>query len=149
MSTSQAVKKLITELLGMIDKIVVVKLVDGSFYEGKLLGIDVSERLALHLVLGDAKSSDGKSFHRVVINGSRISEIIAVEKPIFVPEEFASIISTKLNLPPGAVKIIREAGMVIVYDRYKITENGVEGAGGLASKLYSLYQEYIERKKRG
>ncbi len=148
MSVQRAVKNLITELANLVDSNIIVKLVDGSTYEGKLVGIDISDRLALHLILENARSSDGKTYYKVFINGSRISEIICVERPLFEPEEFASFIQQKLNLPPGAVKIIKETRTVYVYDKFKITENGVEGAGGLASKLYSLWQEYMESKRR-
>jgi len=148
MSVQRAVKNLVTELLNIIDTTVKVKLIDGTFYEGRLLGIDVSDRFTLHLILENARSSSGNLYHKVFINGSRISEIIATERPIFDPGEFAQFIQQKLSLPPGTIKVLKETKTVLVYDRYKISENGVEGAGGLASKLYSLWQEYMESKKR-
>jgi len=149
MSASNAMKRFVNELLNVIDKYVIVKLDNGGFYEGTLLGVDVGERLSLHLVLGNAKDSSGNIYYRVFIHGNRISEIIAKEQPIFDPDEFSSYIMSKLNLPPGSVKVIKDANMVVVYDKYKVSEGGVEGAGPLASKLYSLYQEYVElRRKR-
>lgn len=149
MSVSNIAKRLVNEVVNLIDKYVVVKLVDGRTYEGILLGVDVSERLALHLVLGNAKDSDGNICYRVLIHGDRLSEIISKEQPMFDPTEFSSYIMSKLNLPPGSVKVVKEANLVVVYDKYKVSENGVEGSGPLASKLYSLYQEYMElRKKR-
>ncbi len=148
MSLQTAVRNLMTELMGLVNNTVKVKLVDGNVYEGKLVGIDVSDRLTLHLLLENAKTGSGEVYYKVFINGSRVSEIIATQKPLFDPEEFASFISSKLNLPPGTVKVIKEAGTVIVYDRYKISENGVEGSGGLASKLYSLWEEYMEQRKK-
>ncbi len=149
MSISNITKKLINEVLNLVDRYVVVKLVDGRTYEGTLLGIDVSERLTLHIILGNAKDVDGNTCYRVLIHGDRLSEIISKEQQIFDPNEFSSYILSKLNLPPGSVKVIKEANLVMVYDKYKVSENGVEGSGPLASKLYSLYQEYIElRKKR-
>lgn len=149
MSVQRAIRNLITELANLIDTTVLVKLIDGYTYEGRLIGIDLGDRLTLHLLLEDAKGSDGKTYYKVFIHGSRISEIISVEKPLFNPEEFAQYVQQKLSLPPGSVRVIKEAKTVFVYDRYKITENGVEGAGGLANKLYSLWQEYMERKKGG
>lgn len=148
MSMQSAIRNLITELVGLVGNTVKVKLVDGTVYEGKLLGIDVGDRLTLHLVLENAKTTDGETFYKVFINGSRISEIIAAQRPVFDPEEFAKFVSTKLNLPPGTIRVIKEAKTVIVYDRYRISENGVEGSGGLASKLYSLWEEYMETRKK-
>ncbi len=148
MSMQSAIRNLITELVGLVGNVVKVKLVDGTVYEGKLLGIDVGDRLTLHLVLENAKTAGGETFYKVFINGSRISEIIAAQRPVFDPEEFAKFVATKLNLPPGTIRVIKEAKTVIVYDRYKISENGVEGSGGWASKLYSLWEEYMETKKK-
>jgi small nuclear ribonucleoprotein (snRNP)-like protein len=148
MSTSNITKRLVNEITNLVDRYVGVKLVDGRLYEGTLLGVDVSDRLTLHLVLGDAKDSDGNIYYRVIIHGDRISEILVRSQPLFDPNEFSSYISSKLNLPPGSVKVIREANLVIVYDKYKVSENGVEGSGPLASKLYSLYQEYVDMKKK-
>ncbi|MCD6324224.1 MAG: Lsm family RNA-binding protein [Desulfurococcales archaeon] len=148
MSIQTAVRNLISEIASLLENIVIVKLIDGTTYEGKLVGIDAGDRLTLHLVLEDAKTSSGEKYYKVVINGSRVSEIISVQRPKFNPEEFAEFITVKLNLPPGTVRVIKEAKTVLVYDRYKITENGVEGSGGMASKLYSLWEEYMESHKK-
>ncbi len=148
MSVQAAIRNLITELASLVGNIVTVKLVDGTTYVGKLIGIDIGDRFTLHMILEDAKSSSGEKYYKVFINGGRISEIISVQRPKFDPEEFAEFISTKLSLPPGTVRVLKEAKTVLVYDRYKITENGVEGSGGMASKLYSLWEEYMESRKK-
>lgn len=144
-----ALRNLITELNGLVGNEIVVKLVDGTTYVGTLIGIDLSDRLSLHLVLENARAQDGRVLYKVFINGGRISEIIFEQRPTFDPEEFAKFVASKLNIPLNSIKVIKEAKSVLVYDRYKITENGVEGAGALASKLYSVLQEYIDLKKRG
>ena len=148
MSVQAAIRNLITELASLVGNIVTVRLADSTTYVGKLVGIDIGDRFTLHLILEDAKSSAGDKYYKVFINGDRISEIISVQRPKFDPEEFAGFISTKLNLPPGTVRVLKEAKTVLVYDRYKITENGVEGSGGMASKLYSLWEEYMELRKK-
>jgi len=148
MSVQAAMRNLISELASLIGNIVKVKLVDGTIYEGKLIGMDIGSKLTLHLVLQDAKCSDGNTYYKVFINGSRVSEIISAERPLFDPEEFAKLVQTKLNLPPGTVRVLKETGTVIIYDRYKVSLNGVEGSGGLASKIYSVWEEYMESKKR-
>ncbi len=148
MSVQSAIRNLISEIAGLVGNVVKVKLVDGTTYEGKLVGIDVGDRLTLHLLLENAKASTGESYYKVFINGGRVSEIISVQRPEFDPEEFAEFITSKLSLPPGTVRVLKEAKTVLVYDRYKITENGVEGSGGMASKLYSLWEEYMESRKK-
>ena len=47
------------------------------------------------------------------------------------------------------VRVVPEINAVIVYDRIKISEAGVEGSGSLAQRIYEIYNEYIESKRRG
>jgi len=136
---------IVQELNKLIDRRVEVRLVDGKTYVGTLLGYDQS---SLHIILGDAESSDGRKVHRVIITGPRISEILVVEKPLFDAEEFRNYLIERLNLPPGSVRVIPEINAVTIYERIKVTESGVEGAGSLAQKVFDIYQEYIARKKR-
>ncbi|OYT46871.1 MAG: ribonucleoprotein [Desulfurococcales archaeon ex4484_42] len=145
-----ALKKFMTELSNFLEKNVAVKLVDGQRYEGTLIGFDIgSEHSGFHVLLGDAIDPQGNVYHRIFINGARISEIILKSPPLFDPKEFADVLQRKLNLPGGAVKIVPEANAVIVYEKYKVTESGVEGAGPLANKIYSVLQEYLEHKQKG
>lgn len=139
-------RSIIGELSKAIDKKIIVRLVDGKTYMGKLISFDQS---SLHIVLGNAESSDGGKYYRVIVNGSRISEIIIQEQPIFSAEEFASIIISRLGLRPDVVKVLSDTNSIIIYDRIKVSETGVEGSGSLAQKIYEIYNEYIESKKKG
>lgn len=147
--TQSALRNLVSELNNLVGNEVLVKLVDGTAYTGELVGLDLSERFSLHLILENARSQEGRTFYKVFINGSRVSEIIFESRPIFDPEEFGKYVASKLNIPSSFIKVIKEAHAVYVYDKFKVTENGVEGAGALATKLYSALQEYLELKKRG
>ncbi|MEL9940323.1 MAG: Lsm family RNA-binding protein [Ignisphaera sp.] len=139
-------RSIIGELSKAIDKKIIVRLVDGKTYMGKLISFDQS---SLHIVLGNAESSDGGKYYRVIVNGSRISEIIIQEQPMFSAEEFASIIISRLGLRPDVVKVLSDTNSIIIYDRIKVSETGVEGSGSLAQKIYEIYNEYIESKKKG
>uniref|UniRef100_A0A7C5XI90 Sm ribonucleo n=1 Tax=Ignisphaera aggregans TaxID=334771 RepID=A0A7C5XI90_9CREN len=139
-------RSLAGELVRLVDKRVQVKLVDGKTYTGKLISFD---HTSLHIVLSDVESSNGEKYHRVIINGSRISEILVQEQPTFNAEEFASIVLSKLGLRSDVVKVLSDVNAVIIYDRIRVTEAGVEGAGSLAQKIYEVYTEYIEGKKKG
>lgn len=147
MSTPASLRRFYSEVSSLVDKKVYVRLVDGKVYRGTLLGID---QPSMNIVLGDA-DSEGKKFFRVVISGSRISEIIVEEIPIFDPEEFFNMVVQRLNINPANVRIYKETGLVVILDRYRVSENGVEGSGALANKIYDLWQEYMEskRSKRG
>jgi len=135
-----------SELTRLIDKKIMVRLADGKMYIGKLLSYDPS---ALHVVLGDVVNDDGVKFYRVIINGDRISEILVQEQPLFDAEEFASLLMTKLGLRSDVVKVLHDTNVVIVYDRIKVGEAGVEGTGSFAQRIYEIYVEYIENKKKG
>lgn len=147
LSTPTGVRRFYTEISSLVDKRVYVRLVDGKVYRGVLLGID---QPSLNVVLGEA-DSEGKRFFRVVINGTRISEIVVEEVPLFDPEEFFNIVVQKLNINPANVKVYKESGLVVILDRYRVSENGVEGSGALANKIFDIWQEYMEgkRSKRG
>jgi small nuclear ribonucleoprotein (snRNP)-like protein len=143
---SYASRSIAGEFTRLIDKKVMVRLADGKVYIGKLLSYDPT---SFHIVLGDAEGSDGSKFYRVIINGSKISEILVHEQPLFDAEEFASILVSKLNLRPDLVKVLHDANIVVVYDRIKVSESGVEGTGSFAQRIYEVYVEYIENKKKG
>ncbi|MCC6045401.1 MAG: Lsm family RNA-binding protein [Ignisphaera sp.] len=143
---SHTARSIVGELAKAIDKKVMVRLVDGKTYTGKLLSFDQN---SLHVVLGDAESNDGAKYHRVIVHGSRVSEIIIQEQPLFSAEEFASLVLSKLGLRPDVVKVLHDANIVVVYDRIKVSEAGVEGSGSLAQKIYELFVEYVESKKKG
>ncbi|ADM26949.1 Like-Sm ribonucleoprotein core [Ignisphaera aggregans DSM 17230] len=143
---SYGIRSVAGELTKLIDKKVIVRLVDGKSYSGKLISFDPT---SLHIVLGDAESSDGLRLHRVIISGSRVSELLVQEQPIFNAEEFASLVISKLGLRPDVVKVLSDTNSVIIYDRIKVTEAGVEGTGSFAQRIYEIYTEYIESKKRG
>lgn len=142
-STQAASRRFYSEIGGLVDKRVRVRLVDGKVYTGVLLGID---QPSLSVVLGDADSED-RRFFRVVISGSRISEIIVEETPLFDPEEFFNLVVQRLNINPANVKVYKDSGFITIMDRYKVSESGVEGSGALASKIYDLWQEYVESRK--
>ena len=143
---SYAPRSIASELTRLIDKKVMVRLADGEVYTGKLLSYDPT---SFHIVLGEAEDSGGSKFYRVIINGNRISEILIYEQPLFDAEEFASLLISKLNLRPDLVKVLHDANIVVVYDRIKVSESGVEGTGSFAQRIYEVYMEYIESKKKG
>lgn len=146
-SVSEATRRLRQELYSLLDRVVVIRLSDGSRYEGKLKGIDV-DGLTLHVVLEDVRDSSGNEIPKVFISGSRISEIILKEKAVFNAKEFAAYVVDRLKVRPDAVKIDEILNAVRFLDRYVVSEKGVEGSGPFAEKLYSVWQEYMESKSK-
>ncbi len=145
MSLPEAHRRFQGELRSLIDKKVLVRLADGRTYRGTVVGIDIN---TLSLVLSDAETDQGSKISKVIVHGSRISEIIVEEEAVFEPREFADFIVQKLQLPPHAIEVSDQFRYVIVYHKYKITESGVEGEGPFAQRLYDLLQEYLRSKQR-
>ena len=139
-------RRLLSELNSLVGKRVEVVLVNGSSYEGVLLGFDHPE---LNIVLGNAKSSTGKTYPRVFIRGASVAEIRALEVSLFDPQEFANYIVKKLGLRPDAVRVFQDAGVVVVFNSIRVTATGVEGAGPMAARISHALKEYLEAKARG
>ncbi len=144
---SEATRRLRQELYSLLDHVVVVKLSDGTKYEGRLKGLDV-DGLTLHMVLEDVRDPGGNELPKVFISGGRVSEIILKEKAVFNAKEFAAYVVERLKVRPDAVKVDEILNAVRFLDRYVVSERGVEGSGPFAEKLYSVWQEYMESKSR-
>ncbi len=145
MSVATATKKLIGELGSMLGKRVLVRLTNGKSYEGILAGFDHPE---VNVILLNVHDQDGATYPKVFVRGSVVSEIIAMETPLFDPKEFAEYITRKLNLHVGDAKPYPDAGIVVVLNNIRVSEKGVEGSGPLANKINSLLEEYLEAKRR-
>ena len=146
MSVTDASRRLLADLTNMLDKNVIVKLRDGRVYEGLLAGFDHQR---LHISLSKARDSDGNVYHKVIIAGDSISEVLVKEAPLFDAQEFAELVIKKLGLRPGDVKVYPDAGVVIILNSIRVTEGGVEGSGPIANKVFSIFNEYLEdRRKR-
>ncbi len=144
LSLIEAQRRFSSELSGLINRKVEVRLADGKVYKGVLLGIDEN---GLNIIIGDAEDEQGRKYFRVVIAGSRLSEIIVEETPLFDPDEFASIVAQRLNLNPADIAVYRDSGFVMILHRYKVSEIGVEGEGFMANKIKDIWDDYMRSKK--
>ncbi len=145
MSTVDASRRLINELVALLDRKIRVILVDGKQYEGMLAGFD---HPSLNVLLKNVSDEKGTKYSKIIVKGERISEIIAIEEPLFDPEEFRDFLLKELRLQEHAVKVIPEARAVEVLGRYRVSEEGVTGSGAMAETLYGIYKKYIELKKK-
>ena len=144
MSVADATRRLISELLSMLEKKITVILVNGKKYEGKLIGFD---HPALNIVLTDVVDADGNRYPKILIKGNVVAEIMVTEEPLFDPNEFAEHLIRELHLRQDAVKIIPEARAVMVLGRIKVSEKGVEGTGPMAQNVFQVYQRYMEYRR--
>ncbi|QGR18877.1 Lsm family RNA-binding protein [Stygiolobus azoricus] len=134
------------DLNTLIDKTIIVKLSNNKTYSGVLSSFELSPFM---ISLTNAKDNENNTYYKVIINGSLITEILVKNAPIFDPREFAELVAKELNIRTADIKVYEEAGIVTILDKIKVSENGVEGSGPLAQKVYDIYNSYVEKKKKG
>ena len=138
---------MISELNNLLGKRVKVVLSTGKEYQGILLGFDHPD---LNVLLADAtETKTGEKTPRLLIRGTVLAEIHALEKSIFDPKEFADYLRAKLALRPDAVRVYEDAGVVLVFNSIRVTADGVEGSGTYAAKIKALLDEYFKAKSKG
>jgi small nuclear ribonucleoprotein (snRNP)-like protein len=135
-STSQrAFFREISSLAGMI---VQVSTSYGQSYIGTFKGFDPS---SLSVCLSDAKDEQQKMQDLVFIMGQHIQQIVLAEKPFDLEG-----LQTEIGrlFPKGEVKLDHDARVILVLNKVKVTENGVEGTGPIAERVQKIFESYIE-----
>ncbi|MHA1651884.1 MAG: Lsm family RNA-binding protein [Candidatus Helarchaeota archaeon] len=107
-------------------------------YTGALVGYD---RNTMSICLKDADDENGTHFNKIVLYGQNIHEIIETKKAFDLKrlaEDLQSI------FPRGEVKLDTEADAIIVLNKIKVTEKGVQGSGPLAERVRTVYDKFVE-----
>lgn len=129
-------KRFNSELSSLVDKTVSVKTNTGKIYTGRLLGFDASRK---DLVLGDVKDEEGEEYARVFIYSHAITEIFTKTPPLDMDE-----LARRLErFFPKMVKYFPEARTILIMERIRVTESGVEGKGPMAEKIRKIFEEFI------
>ncbi len=127
------------ELNAFVGKPVMVITAEGKEYAGVILGIDEG----LNLVL-DKVSGAGENVFKLVLSGSNVREIRLTAKPF----DYKALGERLNKVFPGLVQVREEIGTIIVMDKIKVTEKGVEGTGLAVDKAKAIYDEYIRDTKK-
>lgn len=138
---AEASRRFTSKLNAIMDKRVKVILVDGKTYTGKLYAIDYN---SLNLILESVSSEDGE-IPLIIISGSRVAEILLEEEGVFDAREFAEF-AAQHGIPRHMIRVHEDLGVVEVGRGIRVTKDGVEGAGMMAQRLFTLYREYLRRK---
>jgi len=48
---------------------------------------------------------------------------------------------------PGMVKYIEESNIVLISDKVRVSEIGIEGSGPLAERVKQIYEEFVRRQR--
>jgi small nuclear ribonucleoprotein (snRNP)-like protein len=138
-------RRILSEFNSILDKTVTVKLTNSKMYTGTLFSFEINPFI---ITLMNAKDSEKNTFYKVIINGNIIEEIQIKSPPVFDVKEFGQKLEKDLNLRPGDVKVYEDVGILTVMDKIKVSEVGVEGSGPLAQRVYEIYNEYMEKRKK-
>ena len=134
-------RRFVTEVSALVDKNVSVVTVDGKSYMGSLVGIDPDR---LSLCLAEARDDKGRVIHRVVLNGSVVSQILAIEKPF----DLRALAERLEKVFPTLVKLYEDKGFIWVMEKIKVTEKGViEGSGPAAERVQKVYSAFMSESK--
>jgi small nuclear ribonucleoprotein (snRNP)-like protein len=126
------------ETLQFLGKKVSIETSDQKVYNGTLTGID--EKLDVIL-----DNLDGRGVLKVILNGSFVKEIKLMEKPF----DFKALSDRLARVFPGLVKVREDVGAIIVMDKIKVTQDGIEeGVGLAADRVKAIYDEFMRETKK-
>lgn len=134
---SAAQRKFFSEIGTLVDKVVTVATVDGKSYSGTLVGMNPDN---LSICLSEAKDETGQLLHRVVLNGSVVAKIFAIEKPF----DLKALAERLEKVFPTMVRLYEDKGFIWVMEKIKVTEKGVvDGTGPAAERVHKVYEQFI------
>jgi len=139
--SSVADRRFMEELASLLQRQVAVQTDQGKSYVGMLVGIDTD---TLSVCLADAKDETGQVIHRLFLSGRSVQQLRSVEKPF----DLQALADRLERVFPNLVRIVQEAGVIVVMDKIRVTEKGLlEGSGPAAERVKKVFDEF--RKERG
>jgi len=131
-------RKYMEELSLLLQKSVTVKTGSGKTYSGTLSGVDTR---TMSLCLSEARDETGVVVPKLFLMGGSISEILGVEKPF----DLRSLADRLERVFPRMVKVVDEAGVIVVMEKIRLTEKGIlEGSGPAAERVQKVYDEFMK-----
>ena len=138
---SVAQRKFFTEITALVDRSVIVSTTTEKTYSGTLIGINPD---TLSLCLAEAKDQEGKTLHRVFLNGNIVAQILSVERPF----DIKALADRLEKVFPTMVRLYEDKGFIWVMDKVKVSEKGVvEGSGPAAERVQKVYDQFISEVK--
>ena len=127
-----------TEVNRLIGKKVVVVTQGGEEFSGVLASLDID---TFSVILNNVELRSGSVLPKVILNGRDVKRI-ELKKAIIDLRKLAERIE---RVFPKMVQYNEEAGVIIVMNRIRVTENGVvEGSGLAAEKVSEIYNEFVK-----
>lgn len=135
-------KRFSDELSALAGRRVRVVLSSGASFEGTVVALNPSD---YSLWLSEAREKDGEVYDRVFISGRSIECLFVLEAG---PD--LSKLAERLNrVFPNMVRYIKEADVILVMDRIRVTRDGVvEGTGPAAERVKKIYEEWLSEETK-
>lgn len=130
-------RKFAEESMQFLGKKVSIETSDNKTYSGVLVGINEKFDLIMDNV-------DSQQIQKLMINGLFVKEVKLLERPF----DLKALADRLSRVFPGLVKIREDVGAIIVMDKIKVTESGIEEGSGLAaSRVKAIYDEFTRESK--
>lgn len=131
-----AAKRFTEEFASTLDRSVSVLLKSGLRLTGRLVAFNQAD---YSLWLAEVTSSDGRSSKKLFVAGSEVSSIEVLEKG----PELDTLYERLSRSFPNMVRYLRDAGVIVVMDRIRVTKDGVvEGTGTAAQRVQRVWEEW-------
>lgn len=125
------------ESVQFLGKKVSIETSDNKTYAGILTGLNEKFDLILDHV-------ESQQIQKLMINGLFVKEVKLLERPF----DLKALAERLSRVFPGLVKIREDVGAIIVMDKIKVTESGIEEGSGLAaSRVKAIYDEFLRESK--
>jgi len=135
-----ASKRFSDELSSLAGKKVRVSLSSGAWFEGKVAAYNPSD---YSLWLTEAKDREGAVFDKVFVSGKSIEYVLVLE----VGPDLSKLAERLSRVFPNMVRYVREADVILVMDRIRVTKDGVvEGTGPAAERVKKVYEEWLREE---
>lgn len=125
------------ELSSFASKNIIVKTTTGKTIKGVLMGLNPDD---MNLILGDVVVND-EQHHRLFLAGTQVAEITLGERPFDMNK-------LKMELErvfkKTGVRYFEDTRTIMVMDRYKVTEESVDGDGPVADRIRRIWQSLKE-----
>lgn len=125
-------RKFSEEISNFTGKRVTIETSEGRIYNGILVSIDEN----LNVII----ENTGQNIDIMIINGSFVKEVKLTK-----PFDIKAFVEKLNNVFPGLVKVVENT--VVVMDKIKVTEKGVEGSGLAVDRVKAIYEQFVRESK--
>lgn len=136
------------EIQQFLRKRVTCNMRDGKSWQGYLSAITTDSTGFVVLNKGIYKDSNNdflKEVHKVFINISDVVQILLEEEPFDLKGLAGEL--ERVFRQPGHVKLYEESGLIVVLERVKVNEKGVEGTGPVSDRVRAIYNRFKNQAK--